>query len=103
MYRAALAHAVYTADSLFLQSFIDFQNINTIGLTSHDQQVHIRGELSFSTAFESLPRADVIDDHMPRARRKLRDPLGDVSMEDITFTNLPLLSRLTLLVGIQLV
>jgi len=36
---------------------------------------------------------EVIDDHMPARRRKLRDPLKDTSLEDITYTNLPLLCR----------
>jgi len=35
----------------------------------------------------------VVEDHMPARRRRLRDPLKAVSKADITHTNLPLLSR----------
>ena len=35
----------------------------------------------------------VVQDHMPASKRKLRDPLRDVPIADIKHTNLPLLSR----------
>jgi small subunit ribosomal protein S18 len=35
----------------------------------------------------------VVEDHMPAHRRKLRDPLREVPLADITHTNLPLLCR----------
>merc|ERR1712060_574187 len=36
---------------------------------------------------------EVIDDHMPARCRKLRDPLSHTPIEEITYTNLPLLCR----------
>lgn len=36
---------------------------------------------------------EVIQDHMPRVKRKLRDPLREIKEEDIVHTNLNLLSR----------
>ena len=35
----------------------------------------------------------VVDDHLPKSVRKLRDPLKNVQLEEITHTNLPLLNR----------
>ena len=41
------------------------------------------------------PLPQVVEDHMTRARRKLRDPLKDTPLAEITHTNLPLLCRIT--------
>lgn len=48
----------------------------------------VRGEAELAYLEEQ-----VVEDHMPAHRRRLRDPLRDVPLADITHTNLPLLCR----------
>lgn len=48
----------------------------------------VRGEAEMAYLEEQ-----VVEDHMPARRRKLRDPLKDVPLSAITHTNLPLLCR----------
>tara|TARA_B110001452_G_C15215696_1_gene421592 strand:+ start:57 stop:833 length:777 start_codon:yes stop_codon:yes gene_type:complete len=58
-----------------------------------DQQMYKTSPTARERAELSFLEEQVIEDHMTSARRKLRDPLKDTPLAEITHTNLPLLCR----------
>ena len=85
-YRQQAQREASRAEMLQFQAYVR-QRLSEINLRMpHKPSTREEAELAFL-------EKEVIEDHMPSARREMRDPLRDVPDEDITHTNLPLICR----------